>query len=47
MMVRVNIDGPQNVEVSKKIPCEKSPQDQLRIMEEYTKVHKKSKYLDN
>lgn len=46
MMVRVNIDGPQNVEVSKKIPCEKSPQDQLRIMEEYTKVHKKSKYLD-
>lgn len=36
----VNIDGAQNVEVSKPIPCEKSLSEQLVIMEEYTRVHK-------
>ena len=39
-MARINIDGAQNVEVSKKIPCEKSYEEQLEIMEAYTKVHK-------
>lgn len=40
-MVKFDIEGSQNVEVSKKIPCEKSYAEQLRIMEEYTAVHKK------
>ena len=40
-MVKFDIEGSQNVEVSKKIPCEKSYAEQLRIMEEYTEVHKK------
>ena len=38
-MAHINIDGAQNVEVSKPIPCEKSPAEQLAIMEEYTRVH--------
>ena len=35
-MARINIDGEQNVEVSVKIPCEKSYEEQLEIMEAYT-----------
>ena len=38
-MVKFNVDGIQNVEVSKKIPCENSLLDQLEIMEKYTKSH--------
>lgn len=41
-MAKINIDGAQNVEVSKKIPCEKSYEEQLEIMETYTKVHKEN-----
>ena len=40
-MVAFNVEGAQNVEVSKKIPCEKPLLKQLEIMEEYTAVHKK------
>lgn len=40
-MTRFNIDGIQNVEVSKPIPSEKSVEKQLEIMETYTAVHKK------
>lgn len=39
-MAKINIDGAQNVEVSIKIPCEKSYEEQLEIMEEYTNAHK-------
>ena len=39
-MVKFDVDGAQNVEVSVKIPCEKSLEEQLEIMEEYTRVHK-------
>ena len=35
MKKKISIDGAQNVEVSKPIPCEKSPQEQLAIMEAY------------
>ena len=42
-MARINIDGEQNVEVSIKIPCEKSYSEQLEIMEAYTKAHKDNK----
>lgn len=45
-MAKINIDGAQNVEVSIKIPCEKSPLEQLEIMEAYTKAHKDSSGLD-
>ena len=41
-MKRVQVDGVQNVEVSKKIPCIKPLPEQLEIMELYTKVHKES-----
>ena len=41
-MARINIDGEQNVEVSVKIPCEKSYEEQLEIMEAYTKSHKEN-----
>lgn len=44
-MTRINIDGVQNVEVSKPIPCEKTPKEQLEIMEAYTKAHKDSESL--
>ncbi|MDD9150283.1 pyruvate formate lyase family protein [Sporolactobacillus sp. CQH2019] len=37
-----NVAGQQNVEVSVKLPSEKSLDEQLAIMEEYTKVHKES-----
>jgi len=38
-MARISIDGAQNVEVSKPIPSEKTPAEQLAIMERYTQVH--------
>lgn len=38
-MARSNIDGVQNVEISKPIPSEKTPAEQLAIMERYTQVH--------
>ncbi|MGB4984590.1 MAG: pyruvate formate lyase family protein, partial [Erysipelotrichaceae bacterium] len=34
------VEGAQNVEVSKKLPCEKPLIEQLKIMEEYTKTHR-------
>lgn len=40
-MVKFDVEGSQNVEVSKKIPCEKPLIRQLEIMETYTAVHKK------
>lgn len=46
IMTKINIEGAQNVEVSIKIPCEKSPREQLEIMEAYTEAHKNSKNLD-
>ncbi|GLC81002.1 pyruvate formate lyase family protein [Lacrimispora brassicae] len=46
MKKKINIDGAQNVEVSKPIPSEKTPQEQLAIMEAYTKAHKDSKGMD-
>lgn len=46
MKHKINIDGAQNVEVSKPIPCAKSLLEQLEIMEAYTKVHKESVGLD-
>ena len=39
-MARTNVEGAQNVEVSRPIPCEKTPAEQLRIMERYTAVHR-------
>lgn len=39
-MARINIDGAQNVEVSKPIPSEKTPTEQLAIMERYTETHR-------
>lgn len=38
-MVKFNVDGAQNVEVSVKLPCEKSLEEQLRVMERYTSTH--------
>lgn len=38
-MVKFDVNGAQNVEVSKKVPCEKPMLEQLEIMEEYTHVH--------
>ena len=45
-MAHINIDGEQNVEVSKPIPSEKTPEEQLEIMEEYTRIHEESAGLD-
>ncbi|MFV0381726.1 MAG: pyruvate formate lyase family protein [Breznakia sp.] len=45
-MSKINIDGAQNVEVSVKIPCEKTLEEQLVIMEAYSEAHKKSAHLD-
>ena len=45
-MARINIDGAQNVEVSIKIPCEKSISEQLEIMEAYTKAHGQNRGKD-
>lgn len=39
-MAAFDVMGAQNVEVSEKLPCEKSLQEQLAIMEQYTAVHK-------
>lgn len=44
-MKKNNIAGVQNVEVSIKLPSEKTIHEQLAIMEEYTRVHKASKDL--
>lgn len=44
-MKKVNIAGAQNVEVSIKLPSEKTPKEQLEIMEEYTRVHRESSSL--
>lgn len=41
-MAKFDIDGVQNVEVSKKIPCEKSPPQQLSIMQRYTDTHRRA-----
>lgn len=38
--MKFNVEGTQNVEVSKKFPCEKSLDEQLTIMEQYTETHK-------
>ena len=35
-MANFNVEGAQNVEISKKIPCEKPLIVQLEIMERYT-----------
>lgn len=40
MTTRFNVETVQNVEVSKKLPCEKSLEEQLSIMEQYTATHK-------
>ncbi|MDQ0361397.1 pyruvate formate lyase family protein [Breznakia pachnodae] len=45
-MARINIEGSQNVEVSVRIPSEKTPQEQLTIMEAYTQAHKDGAKLD-
>ncbi|MBQ9893741.1 MAG: pyruvate formate-lyase [Bacteroidales bacterium] len=39
-MAKFNIETVQNVEISKKFPSEKTPLEQLEIMEQYTAVHK-------
>ncbi|MEA4854309.1 MAG: pyruvate formate lyase family protein [Christensenella sp.] len=39
-MVKFDVNGAQNVEVSKKFPCEKPLLTQLSIMEQYTQTHK-------
>ena len=45
-MARINIEGAQNVNVSKRLPCEKSKKEQLAIMEAYTEAHRNSAGLD-
>lgn len=40
-MANFNVETVQNVEISKKIPCEKTLIEQLNIMERYTEVHNK------
>ena len=42
MAVKFDVNGAQNVEVSKKLPCEKPLTEQLEIMEEYTRVHREA-----
>lgn len=44
-MKKASIAGVQNVEVSIKLPSEKTPKEQLEIMEAYTQAHKDSKGL--
>ena len=41
-MAKFDVNGVQNVEVSKKLPCQKSLGEQLAIMERYTQAHKES-----
>ncbi len=38
-MVKFDLEGIQNVEVSKTIPCEKTLPEQLELMERYTRTH--------
>ena len=45
-MAHINIEGTQNVSVSKKLPPELSVDQQLALMEEYTRVHRESLNLD-
>lgn len=45
-MAKINIDGVQNVEISKKIPCEKPVMEQLEIMERYTDAYKANQHED-
>lgn len=40
MSVKFDVNGAQNVEVSQKVPCEKPPEEQLEIMEAYTRTHR-------
>ncbi len=44
-MSKFNVEVSQNVEVSAKIPSEKTPSQQLEIMKDYTRVHKDTKDL--
>ncbi|MDT2598648.1 pyruvate formate lyase family protein [Enterococcus hulanensis] len=44
-MKKASIAGVQNVEVSIKLPSEKTPKEQLEIMEAYTQAHKDSEGL--
>lgn len=44
-MANFNVETAQNVEISKKIPCEKPLMEQLEIMERYTAVHKENIHL--
>ncbi|MDR1919984.1 MAG: pyruvate formate-lyase, partial [Tannerellaceae bacterium] len=39
-MAQFNVETAQNVEVSKKLPCEKSLSEQLDLMERYTAIHR-------
>ena len=39
-MAKFDLDGIQNVEVSKKLPCEKTNAEQLALMQRYTDVHR-------
>ncbi|WP_294731724.1 pyruvate formate lyase family protein [uncultured Faecalibaculum sp.] len=41
-MKHINIDGAQNVEVSRKLPSEKTPEEQLALMERYTRVYREN-----
>jgi hypothetical protein len=41
-MLKFDVAGAQNVEVSKKLPVEKTPEEQLELMERYTQVHRQS-----
>lgn len=40
MSAKFDVNGAQNVEVSVKVPCEKSLEEQLEIMEAYTRAHR-------
>ncbi|MCL2589141.1 MAG: pyruvate formate lyase family protein, partial [Oscillospiraceae bacterium] len=40
-MAKLNVEIPQNAEISKKIPCEKPLLTQLEIMEQYTETHRR------
>lgn len=40
MSVAFDVNGAQNVEVSVKVPCEKTLEEQLEIMEAYTRTHR-------
>lgn len=40
MSAKFDVNGAQNVEVSVKVPCEKSLEEQLEIMEAYTQAHR-------